>query len=99
MKIILVMVSSLDGKITWGEDPDIHQWTSKEDQDYFHNLIETNSLVVMGRKTYEAASPRPQAGKLRIVVTNNPDKFKDKSIAGQLEFTNEPVKVLAGRLQ
>ena len=96
MKVICVMVSSLDGKITKGNSPNIHQWTSKEDQKYFHQLVETHSLIVMGRKTYEVSNVKPQAGKLRIVITSNPSKYQ--GILSQLEFTNEDPKTLVKRL-
>ena len=98
MKVILVMVSSLDGKITRGDDPDIYTWTSKEDGTYFRKLLDEYTLIVMGRKTFEAANPKPQRGKLRIVVTSNVNAYKDKEVLSQLEFTNEPVKKLVKRL-
>lgn len=35
MKVILVMVMSVDGNITKGVEEKIYEWTSKEDQRYF----------------------------------------------------------------
>ncbi len=55
MKVILVMVMSVDGKTTkWG-DSKIHGWTSKEDHQFFFALLKRERLLIMGRKTYQAA--------------------------------------------
>ena len=35
MKVILVFVSSLDGKVTEWHDPHVRNWTSKQDQEYY----------------------------------------------------------------
>lgn len=100
MKVILVAVSSLNGKITKGEDTNIYSWTSKEDQKYFDTLIQKSSLIVMGRDTYEAARPiiKLTPGKLRVVLTRNPEKVKRFEIKGQLEFTNDSPSALVKRM-
>lgn len=92
MKIILVMVASIDGKTTKWDLSNIYEWTSPEDSQYFFSLIEQNNLIVMGRNTYEARRPIPKKGKLRIVITKNPKNYNKLSVAGQLEFTNETPK-------
>ncbi len=101
MKMILAMVSSVDGKTTRWNNSDLHSWTSKEDQEYFSKLIEENNCIIMGRKTYEAAKNmiKHRSGKLRIVLTGNPKPFNHLSIPGQLEFTNKPSKKLIKRLE
>ena len=99
MNIILAMVATLDGKITRGEDSNIYEWTSSEDQVYFSKLIEQNNLIVMGRETYEAAMPKPNEGKLRIVLTRNPSRYQSQTIDGQLEFSGESPKNLIARLE
>jgi dihydrofolate reductase len=97
----MVMVTTLDGKITKGDDPHIHQWTSKEDQEYFSSLIKSNNLLVFGSQTYEAAKNRMHLsqGKLRVVLTRNPEKYKRDSVPGQLEFSNESPRQLVARLR
>lgn len=89
MHIICIMVSSLDGFTTSGSDSSIHYWTSTEDQKYFAGLIEKAELILMGRKTYEAAKGFMQhrSGRLRTVFTKYPEKYTDAAIPGQLEFT------------
>ncbi|MDP3726805.1 MAG: dihydrofolate reductase family protein [bacterium] len=101
MKVIIVMAASLNGKITRGEDNNIYSWTSKEDAKLFFSLIAKNNLIVMGRKTYEAAQKyiKLQKGKLRIVLTHNPKRYLTERVAGCLEFSSETPQKLAHRLE
>ena len=94
MKITLVAVTSLNGKLTNGADPDIYKWTSREDQKFFFDLIEGTKLIVMGSGTYEAVRGRlkTNTSKLRIVLTKNPDKYKAERVPGNLEFSSESPK-------
>lgn len=94
MKVILCMVMSLDGKTTKWNRPNIYEWTSKEDQKHFASIIQKHKLIVMGKKTYLAAKSNIQLakGKLRIVMTKHPKKFKKISVPGQLEFVVDSPK-------
>lgn len=100
MKVKMVMLSSVDGKITKGKDPNIYTWTSSEDQKYFFSLIKKHNLIVMGRETYETSRPviKLEKGKLRIVLTRSPEKYSIQTIKGQLEFTDESPEKLLKRL-
>lgn len=100
MKVIMVMVSSVDGRTTQGNNKNIYTWSSAEDQQYFFSLIKKNNLIVMGRETYETISPRIklQENKLRIVLTRYPEKYLSKAVKGQLEFSHETPKQLVKRL-
>ena len=69
MKIILVMVISADGKITKGDQGPNH-WASPEDQDFFHNLKKKIGVIIVGRKTYEAAGKPHGDGIERIVMSH-----------------------------
>lgn len=101
MKVVMIMVSSLDGKITKGTDPNIYSWASKEDANLFFQLVEKYNLIVMGRKTYEAIREnielRPD--KLRIVLTKNPEKYSHAAVPGSLEFSNKSPRELVNRLE
>lgn len=92
MKIILAMVLSVDGKSTKWDLKD-QSWASREDKIHLIKLISENNLILMGGKTYETAKEhvKPKEGKLRVVVTRNPERFSQDKIAGQLEFTDQPV--------
>lgn len=100
MKTCLALVSSVNGKLTDGTSSTIYDWTSKEDQQHFFSLIDEYSLIVMGRKTYEASKSviRLRRDKLRIVMTKSPDRYQLFAVPGQLEFTNETPKSLMKRL-
>src|SRR5437868_11020637 len=101
MKVILAMVMSVDGKTTKWHNPHLHTWTSQEDQQYFSGLIEKHNLIIMGRKTYEAAKSliKHKPGKLRIVITNNPQQFNNVAIPEQLEFTSVQPKTIIKQLE
>lgn len=100
MKIILAMVLSVDGKSTKWDLPD-QSWASKEDKTHLIKLISENNLILMGGKTYETAKNyiKPKTGKLRIVVTRDPQKFSADFIKDQLEFTDEPIEKLVNDLE
>ncbi|MCR4263434.1 MAG: dihydrofolate reductase family protein [Candidatus Roizmanbacteria bacterium] len=101
MKVLLVMVSSLNGKITKGNDPHIYTWTSPEDKEMFFSHIESNNLIVMGRKTYAAARSliKHTPEKRRIILTNEPKKYEQEELSGMLEFTRESPRQLISRMK
>jgi dihydrofolate reductase len=101
MKIILSMVSTVNGKITKGSDPDITHWTSIEDKNHFFTLKEQHTLIVMGSHTYKQNRDRIQLSPktLRIVLTKRVNAFKKNTVAGQLEFSEENPKQLISRLE
>lgn len=90
MKVILVVASSADGKITRGAESDVSKWTSQEDKDFFYGLIKKNNLIVMGAGTYEAVKKNlvhtPE--RLRVVMTRQPEKYRNDFIKDQLEFSD-----------
>ncbi len=101
MKVIMIAVSSLNGKITKGINPNIYKWTSKEDLWLFFSLIEKNNLIVMGSKTYEGSRSiiKLKKNKLRVVLTQNPEKYLDQTVKGSLEFVSDSPKKLIERLE
>lgn len=101
MKVIMVAVSSINGKLTKGEETNVYSWTSKEDAKIFFSLIEKHNLIVMGSKTYEAARTiiKLRPNKLRMVLTRNRRKYKSDMVKGSLEFTSESPKDLIKRLE
>lgn len=94
MKTILVFVTSLDGKATkWG-DPHVFKWSSKEDQQYFKQIWKENNLFIMGSKTFAFDPLKPNPGYLLLVMTREPEKFKQYEVAGQIEFSDRsPVEL------
>lgn len=92
MQIILAMVLSVDGKSTKGSLPD-QSWASSEDAKHLSKLISENNLILMGGNTYVLAKShiKPKEGKLRVVVTRDPEKYSEDKIEGQLEFVSGSV--------
>lgn len=93
------MVSSINGKITRGDDPYVSAFASPEDAELFDRLKKEASLIIMGSKTYEVARAKlvlsPKT--LRIVMTRDPKQYT--AVPGQLEFTNESPSDLLRRLE
>jgi dihydrofolate reductase len=99
MKTILIFVSTLDGKITkWG-DPYIRSWSSQNDQDYFDAIWSDTRVIIMGSGTYIPDPIQPSSKHLFNIMTRQPEKYKNKSIPGQLVFTNESPFQLVKRFE
>lgn len=96
----MVMVISIDGKITNGDDSEIYKWTSKEDHEFFSSIKNKNNLLVMGSKTYEAARQNMVLcnKKLRIILTKNLNRYVSNMVPEKLEFSNESPRMLVDRL-
>jgi dihydrofolate reductase len=99
MRIILVFVSTLDGKITrWG-DPKVSSWTSEEDKRYFRKTWNEAPVIIMGSNTFHAEKLGSIRDHLIVVMTRQPSAYKDKEVSGRLEFSNETPEQLATRFK
>lgn len=99
MKTILIFVSSLDGKVTKWDNPEVRSWSSKNDQEYFDKIWNDTKVVIMGRGTFKQDPVMPNARHLFIVMTKEPDKYKRNGKEGQLEFTDESPSSLVNRFE
>lgn len=101
MKVTMVMVSSVNGKITKGDNPDVSAFASKEDAILFRGLKKRHHCYIMGVTTFEASRKRIILikGKLRVVVTHKPEKYQAETVPGQLEFTDKEPKTLLKSLE
>ncbi|MFA7300990.1 MAG: dihydrofolate reductase family protein [Candidatus Shapirobacteria bacterium] len=97
----MVSVISVNGKTTNNYDSNIYKWTSKEDKSYFLKLKESSTVLIMGRKTYDSVKSNIvlTQNTLRVVVTNNPNKFLDSCVLNQLEFTDNAPKDIIRNLE
>ncbi len=86
VRVAMLDVISLDGKLTHGDISDVHEWSSPEDAAHFRTTMRQYKAVVMGRTTYDKIQPDPEPGKLRIVLTTRPEAFANSQVPGQLEF-------------
>jgi dihydrofolate reductase len=89
MKVILVFVSTLNGKITRGSDPEVRKWSSESDQIHYERIWKESDLIVMGSRTYFLNVITPSPSRLVLVMTGNPGIYKDREIPGQIEFTEK----------
>lgn len=101
MNIVLVMVVSLNAKITNGSDSHIESWTSQEDKNHFYALLSKYPVTVMGRSTYEAIRDgiKPDSKRRRIILTSTPDMYQHEEIKNQIEFSSESPESLVSRLK
>lgn len=99
MKIIAVVVQSVNGRITKDLDSDVYKWTSKEDKKHLKAAIQNASLIIMGSGTYEVAKEHikltPQIQ--RIVLTSRPNEYESDKVLGQLEFYNYSPKEVVSK--
>jgi dihydrofolate reductase len=99
MKVVLVLVSSIDGKVTkWG-DPDVKKWSSVEDKEHFRNVWRESKLIVVGSNSFKAEHLSPSPKRLILVLTHKPDIYVNLQKEGQLEFTDESPRQLTDRLR
>lgn len=105
MKIILINVSSLDGRFTKWKGQNIYEWSSEEDFAFFTKTKLENNLVVMGSSTFDhvrkidKADLKPEKERLRVIMTKNPAKYKRFEVPGQMEFSSETPEELVKRLE
>ncbi len=99
MRIILVFVSTLDGKVTkWG-NPMVRSWSSKSDQEYFSRIWNDSFLIVMGSNSFKADPLKPSPKHRLVVMTHSPSDYEEFEVPGQLEFTDESPSLLCSRFE
>ncbi len=97
MRVILLAVVSLDGKIA-RQAAHLSDWSSPEDKRVFRAATRRAGVMILGHSTYKTLG-RPLPGRLHIVLTRTPAAQTD--IPGRVEFTAAPPAAvladLAGR--
>lgn len=78
MKVILVMVQTLDGKIAKNAHHKSLTWSSKEDTKHYKQFTQEIGTIVMGSATFESYGQRFLPGRRNIIMTSNPDKYEKK---------------------
>ncbi|MEO8962253.1 MAG: dihydrofolate reductase family protein [Ginsengibacter sp.] len=88
MKVILVFVATLDGKVTkWG-NPRVRDWSSIQDQEYYRQVWKDAQVIVMGSNTYMAEKFPASQDHLLLVMTQHVSKYERYTVEGQIEFTD-----------
>lgn len=99
MKVILIMVQSINGKVRLINDKN-QVWSSQEDKKHFSKITKEIGVVIMGRKTFEEIG-KPLDKRKNIVLTGEPEKYQklEKTYQGSLFFTDEKPESLLNRLE
>ncbi len=84
MKIALMMVMTADGIIAKDKNQNV-DWSSEADKESFTTETKKHGVVIFGETTYLAIG-KPLPGRLNLVLSMNPEKYKDKEEKGLLEF-------------
>jgi dihydrofolate reductase len=99
MEVTLAVVMSLNGKLTRGDEPNVHAWSSVEDWRHFKRLLAEHDVIILDRNTYEVVKPEPEPTRLRLVLTHNPALYQEFAVPGQLEFRGGSPTTLIAQLQ
>lgn len=94
MKVVIVMVQTIDGKI--GKDAK-HEvdWTSSADKKSFSEETKKLGVLIMGSSTFNTIG-RPLPGRLNLILTSKPEKYQAKAEDGVLEFVSgSPADIVA----
>lgn len=67
MTYTIIAAVTIDGKIA-GSKKEGSSWTSKEDKDFLHAILDTSDVVIVGNNTYKAAK-KPLSKRNCIVFT------------------------------
>jgi dihydrofolate reductase len=92
MEVILLMATTLDGKIARDSDQ-LVDWTGKADKKYFVKITREAGVMIMGSKTYDTIG-KALPGRKNIVMTRDKSRMSSED---NLIFTDQPPsEILAG---
>jgi len=97
MQKILITAATINGKIAKSAFHNA-DWTSKQDKKFFLQESKKAGVIIFGSNTYEAMK-RHLPGRLNIVMTRNPAKYKNQHKSNVLEFTSISPKILIKNLE
>ena len=102
MRLTLIAAQSLDGFITRHDTPG-SDFASAEDRAFFREALRNFDCCVMGGTTYRTARESIHTtlmpGRLRTILTRTPADFKNDSLPGILEFTDQTPAQLINSLR
>ncbi len=88
MKITLIILQSLDGIISQGQDDDL-SWGTKEDKEFFRSKTKEIGTMIMGKTTFDKMPPQAFSDRKSLVFTFDPSEYADyKNSYGEVEFFN-----------
>jgi riboflavin biosynthesis pyrimidine reductase len=100
VQVLLVAVQTLDGCITYHDEPGTGAFASREDAEHFARTMGTCDCSVFGSATFEAdrvpITSNLANQRLRVVLTRRPGDYAADAVPGALEFSDAaPAAVLA----
>nr|AIA15687.1 RibD C-terminal domain protein [uncultured bacterium] len=95
MKVIMVMVMTIDGKIA-RNDHQFVDWSSREDKKSFFDATKQAGVLILGHNTFKTFDT-PLPGRLHVVITSK--DMHDKSIPGSVEYTTKSPQEIVDDLE
>lgn len=93
MKIILLAVVTIDGKLARNEHHFV-DWSSPEDKKLFFSTTRKAGALIIGHNTFRTF-PSPLPGRLHVVLTRDTSDKTD--LPGVVEYTDKsPQEIVAG---
>lgn len=83
-KYIAIAAITLDGKIAKHKDH-LSDWTSKEDKDFLHAMLDKYDVILVGNNTYKTAI-KPLSKRNCVVLSRSADKLVSRS--AKLQYCN-----------
>lgn len=74
---IAIAAVTIDGKIATGKDH-MSDWTSKEDKDFLHKMLDESDVIIVGNNTYKTAI-KPLSKRNCIVFSRSEGQINRKS--------------------
>jgi dihydrofolate reductase len=99
IKVILVFVSTINGKVTKWDNPSVTSWSSEADQKYFSDLLKNSKLVVTGINSFLADPMQPSENHLIVVMSSHSGDYKEYEVKGKIEFSSESPVHLVRRFE
>lgn len=79
------MAMTVDGIIAKNKEQNA-DWTSKADKKVFVAATKKHGVIIMGDTTFKAMGKKSLPGRLNLILSLEPEKYKDLAKPGELEF-------------
>jgi dihydrofolate reductase len=89
MKISLVILESLDGVISKGNEDKL-DWGSKDDKDFFKKKVNKAGFMIMGSTTYETMPKVLFKDKFTLVLAYYPEDYEEEESSEVHFFGGDP---------
>ena len=89
MKLILMMAMTVDGVIAKNKEQNA-DWTTKADKKVFIAETRKHGVIIMGDTTFEAMGRKALPGRLNLILSLDPEKYKRLEKPRELEFMKAP---------